>query len=271
MRIFVAGASGAIGLPLGERLRRGCSCAGCEGRSSRGRHRRADVSAQEAVRDGRRRTGRSETEDEGGRNLHRAAMACGVRRYIQQASGFFLERGSGLADESADLAVNASPRVALNPRAYAELESRVLNAGEMEGVTLRYGFFYGPGIWYHPKGASADQVRGLEVPVIGDGGGRLVMGPDRRRSPLQTSSQRRPACTPSSITTRPPSPSGCRHSPGSSAPRLRHGLPRCRRGLGRRGRGLLRHKAPRRLEPEGEEDIRLEPRRLEWLGFVGSR
>jgi nucleoside-diphosphate-sugar epimerase len=108
---------------------------------------------------------------EGGGNLHRVAMACGVRRYIQQASGFFLEPGSGLADESAGLAVNASPRVALSARTYAELEARVLNAGEMEGVALRYGFFYGPGTWHHPKGASADQARRQEVPVIGDGGG----------------------------------------------------------------------------------------------------
>ena len=47
---------------------------------------------------------------EGGGNLHRAAMACGVGRYIQQVSGFFLEPGSGLADEAAGLAINASPR-----------------------------------------------------------------------------------------------------------------------------------------------------------------
>ena len=46
---------------------------------------------------------------EGGRNLHSAAMACGVRRYIQQASGFFLEPGGDLADESAGLFVGAPP------------------------------------------------------------------------------------------------------------------------------------------------------------------
>src|SRR5262249_39787491 len=92
-------------------------------------------------------------------------------RYVQQASGFFLEPGSGLADESVGLAVGASPRVAANARAYAQLEARVLGAGNMEGVALRYGFFYGPGTWYHPNGASADQVRRQEISVIGDGGG----------------------------------------------------------------------------------------------------
>jgi nucleoside-diphosphate-sugar epimerase len=41
----------------------------------------------------------------------------------------------------------------------------------MEGVSLRYGFFYGPNTWYHPDGASADQVRQQQVPIIGEGQG----------------------------------------------------------------------------------------------------
>ncbi len=107
---------------------------------------------------------------EGGGNIYRAARLIGVRRYIQQASGFFLEPGNGLADESAGLAIDASPRVAEHARSYAELEARMLNSGDMEGVTLRYGFFYGPGTWYHPDGASADQARRGEIPIIGGGG-----------------------------------------------------------------------------------------------------
>jgi len=67
---------------------------------------------------------------EGGGNLHRAARACGARRYVQQSSGFFLTAGRGLADESEGLAVDAAgPRVAASARAYADLESRVLGAG----------------------------------------------------------------------------------------------------------------------------------------------
>ena len=76
---------------------------------------------------------------EGGGNLHRAALASGVRRYVQQASGFFLEPGVGLADEFAGLAVDGSPHVAASERAYAELEARVLNAGEMEGSSCGTG------------------------------------------------------------------------------------------------------------------------------------
>jgi nucleoside-diphosphate-sugar epimerase len=108
---------------------------------------------------------------EGGGNLHRAARACGVRRYVQQVSGFFLQPGRGLADESEGLAVDASPRVAASARAYAELESRVLSAEGIEGVALRYGFFYGPGTWYNPDGAAADQARKQELAIIGAGEG----------------------------------------------------------------------------------------------------
>ena len=203
MRIFVAGASGAIGQPLvAELVRRGHEVTGMTRPEAGARH-LADMGAavahvsafdaaavEQALRDARAEVvideltslpkdpsemaaaapGDRKLRIEGGGNLHRAATACGVRRYIQQASGFFLEPGSGLADESAGLAVNASPRVAANARAYAELEARVLNAGEMEGVALRYGFFYGPGTWYHPDGANADQVRRQAIAIIGDGG-----------------------------------------------------------------------------------------------------
>jgi 2-alkyl-3-oxoalkanoate reductase len=204
MRIFVAGASGAIGQPLlAELVRRGHEVTGMT-RSEAGARNLAEMGAavarvsafdaaavERALRDARAEVvideltslpkdpselaaaapGDRKLKIEGGGNLHRAAMACGVRRCIQQASGFFLEPGRGLADESAGLAVDASARVAANARAYAELEARVLNAGEMEGVALRYGFFYGPGTWYHSDGASAEQVRRQEIPVIGEGGG----------------------------------------------------------------------------------------------------
>jgi nucleoside-diphosphate-sugar epimerase len=38
-------------------------------------------------------------------------------------------------------------------------------------VALRYGFFYGPGTWFHTDGDMGDQVRQQRVPVIGDGQG----------------------------------------------------------------------------------------------------
>ena len=202
MNVFVAGASGAIGRPLiAELVRRGHTVTGMT-RSDAGARALADLGAAVArvsafdargLEEALRRSGAAVVIDEltalpkspsemaeaapgdrklrleGGGNLHRAARACGARRYVQQASGFFLRPGSGLADESEGLAVDASPRVAASARTYAELEARVLNAGDMEGVALRYGFFYGPGTWYHPEGAAADLVRRQEVPIIGQG------------------------------------------------------------------------------------------------------
>ena len=202
MNVFVAGASGAIGRPLiAELVRREHTVTGMT-RSDAGARALADLGAavarisafdgrglEEALRRSRAEVvideltalpkspsemaeaapGDRKLRLEGGGNLHRAARACGVRRYVQQASGFFLRPGSGLADESEGLAVDASPGVAASARTYAELEARVLNAGDIEGVALRYGFFYGPGTWYHPEGAAADLVRRQEVPIIGQG------------------------------------------------------------------------------------------------------
>ncbi len=77
----------------------------------------------------------------------------------------------GLADESESLAVDASPGIAASARMYAVLETRVLGPGDIEGVALRYGFFYGPNTWYHPDGAAAEDVRRQQSPVLGNGQG----------------------------------------------------------------------------------------------------
>jgi nucleoside-diphosphate-sugar epimerase len=109
---------------------------------------------------------------EGGANLLRAARASGVRRYLQQSSGFFLKAAAGmLADESSPLDLNASPGVAASARTYAELEARLFGSDAMEGVALRYGFFCGPKTWYYPGGAAADMVMRQQNPVVGKGEG----------------------------------------------------------------------------------------------------
>jgi nucleoside-diphosphate-sugar epimerase len=204
MNVFVAEASGAIGRPLvAELVRRGHAVTGMT-RSDAGATALAGLGAavarvgafdvpglEQALRESKAEVvvdeltalpkspadmaaaeeGDRRLRLEGGGNLLSAARRCGTRRYVQQASGFFLRPGPGLGDESEGLAVDARPRVAASARTYAELETRLLAAGDIEAVTLRYGFFYGPGTWYHPEGASADQVRRGEVPVVGDGGG----------------------------------------------------------------------------------------------------
>jgi nucleoside-diphosphate-sugar epimerase len=108
---------------------------------------------------------------EGGGNLLAAACRCGVRRYIQQGSGFFLKPGPEPGDEEEALATEASPRVAASARTYSELERRLLATPNIEGVVLRYGFYYGPGTWYHPEGAAGEMVRQGKIPIIDDGQG----------------------------------------------------------------------------------------------------
>jgi 2-alkyl-3-oxoalkanoate reductase len=108
---------------------------------------------------------------EGGRNLQNAAQAAGARRYIVQSTGFFYAPGPGLAVESDPLALQAPPNVAGSVRTYMQIEERVLGAKGLEGVVLRYGFFYGPGTWFHADGDIAEQVRLGQYPIAGAGQG----------------------------------------------------------------------------------------------------
>jgi 2-alkyl-3-oxoalkanoate reductase len=202
MKVFVAGASGAIGQPLiAELIRKGHAVTGMthsEAGAKRLRGYGVEVaianaldndtveaalraSSAEAVIDELTSIPKAPSElpayaagdrklrIDGGGNLHRAALACGVRRYIQQSSGFFLDAKGGLADESSPLAVNASPLIAGYAQMYAYLEQRVLESS-IEGIVLRYGFFYGPNTWYDPDGGgTADEVRKQQFPVIEGG------------------------------------------------------------------------------------------------------
>jgi 2-alkyl-3-oxoalkanoate reductase len=202
MKVFVAGASGAIGQPLiAELIRKGHTVTGMTHSEAGARRLRAygvevaianaldndavkaalRASSAEAVIDELTSIPKTSSElpayaaddrklrIEGGGNLHRAALACGVRRYIQQSSGFFLDAKGGLADESSPLAVNASPLISGYAQMYAYLERRALESS-IESVVLRYGFFYGPNTWYDPDGrGTADEVRKQQFPVIEGG------------------------------------------------------------------------------------------------------
>jgi nucleoside-diphosphate-sugar epimerase len=85
---------------------------------------------------------------EGGANVLKAAQAAGVRRYLVQSIAFWAAPGAGLADESTPLALDASPTVADGSRVIAEIEHRLLETPNLEGIVLRYGFFYGRDTWY---------------------------------------------------------------------------------------------------------------------------
>ncbi|MEH2279648.1 MAG: NAD(P)-dependent oxidoreductase [Nostoc sp.] len=108
---------------------------------------------------------------EGGANVLAAAQAAGVRRYLRQSIAFWAVPGTGLADEETPLAFDASPAVAADILTVTEIERRLLGNPNIEGIALRYGFFYGPGTWFAPDGDVAKQVRQQQFPIIGNGEG----------------------------------------------------------------------------------------------------
>jgi nucleoside-diphosphate-sugar epimerase len=107
----------------------------------------------------------------GGANVLAAARSAGVRRYLRQSIAFWAVPGPGLADEETPLAFDASPAVAADARLVTEIEHRLLGSPNIQGIALRYGFFYGPGTWFHPDGDVAQQVRERQFPIIGNGEG----------------------------------------------------------------------------------------------------
>ncbi len=205
MRVFVAGASGAIGEPLiAELLKGGHAVTGMTTSAARAKilegqgasaaivdafdgaaveaalkRSRAEVVIDELTSLPKEQSempkyaaGDRKLRIEGGGNLFRAAIATGVRRYMQQSSGFFLKAAEGrLADESSPMDVDASPGVAASARTYTELEARLFGSNTIEGVALRYGFFYGPKTWYYPSASAAEAVMRQENPVVGRGQG----------------------------------------------------------------------------------------------------
>jgi len=108
---------------------------------------------------------------EGGANVLAAAKAAGVRRFMKQSMAFWAIPGAGLADEETPLSLDASPAVAADARLVTETERRLFETSNIEGIALRYGFFYGPGTWFNPDGDVAQQVRQQQFPIVGNGDG----------------------------------------------------------------------------------------------------
>jgi nucleoside-diphosphate-sugar epimerase len=112
---------------------------------------------------------------EGTRNLLDAARAAGsVRRIIAQSyCGWpFAREGGAVKDEDAPL--DPAPPHAMRETlaAIRELEDLVTHAPDgIKGVVLRYGGFYGPGTSLSRGGETTMLVRKRKFPVVGAGGG----------------------------------------------------------------------------------------------------
>jgi nucleoside-diphosphate-sugar epimerase len=202
MRVFVAGATGAIGRPLVAQLREaGHEVVGMTRSEERAQALRAagaeaviaDALDADAVRDAVQGAhpdvvvneltdldrplnprkyaewleGTNRLRTEGTRNLIDAARAADAPRLISQSVAFAYTFDPGVKNEDAPLlGTDAGPMA----DAIQELERRTLDGG---GIVLRYGFFYGPGTAYDRGGQQIELIERRQMPIIGDGAGRF--------------------------------------------------------------------------------------------------
>lgn len=208
MRVFVAGATGAIGRPLvAALLARGDEVAGLTRRADGAEELRRmgarPVIADALDRDGLARSvvavapdvvvhqltalkrlksfrsfdrefvATNELRTRGTDNLLHAARASGARGFVAQSYGSWIYERTGTRAKTETDALDPDPprmqRKSLDAIRY--LEHAVTSATELRGVALRYGAFYGPGTSVAHDGAIAAQLRKGWVPIIGDGGG----------------------------------------------------------------------------------------------------
>ena len=101
---------------------------------------------------------------EGTANLVAAARAAGSRRLIAQSIAFAYAGGPEPHAETDPLAsLEGEDPSAITARGVRALEDAVLGASGIEGIVLRYGRLYGPGTWYAAasgKGAASRRCGG---------------------------------------------------------------------------------------------------------------
>lgn len=113
---------------------------------------------------------------EGTRNLVDAAVAAGARRIVAQSIAFVYRlTGEGLKTEDDELSLDAPPPRGEIASAVSELERTVTGDPRIEGVVLRYGYFYGPGTAYARDGWMAELARRRRLPIVGGGNGVLSL------------------------------------------------------------------------------------------------
>lgn len=106
---------------------------------------------------------------QGTRNLVTAAAEHGSPRVIAQSIAFaYRPEGGWVKSEDAPLHADAPQPMGTVIARLEAMEREVISSG---GVALRYGFFYGPGTWYHPTGAIGQMVAKRFYPIIGAGTG----------------------------------------------------------------------------------------------------
>ena len=206
MRVFVAGASGAIGRPLIPKLvAAGHEVTGMTRSEAKAEHMRragadaavVDVFDPEALRTAVEAAGTevvvheltslperldfrkeelyaatNRLRTEGTRNLLDAARAARVARFVCQSIAFaYRPEGARVKTEEEPLFGEAPGGFGNAMAALGEMESSVLRAEGLDGLVLRYGFFYGPGTYYADDGSTVADVRRRRMPIVGKGTG----------------------------------------------------------------------------------------------------
>jgi nucleoside-diphosphate-sugar epimerase len=111
---------------------------------------------------------------EGTDHLLSAGQAVGVRRFVAQgvcAYGAYARTGGPIKTEKDPLEATPPREMRETLAAIRHLETAVLGARWTEGIVLRYGVFYGPGTSLAPGQEQIELIRKRKFPLVGDGGG----------------------------------------------------------------------------------------------------
>ena len=114
----------------------------------------------------------SRLRTDGTDHLLSAGQAVGVRRFVAQSHILSYARVGGPVKSEED-PFDRSPAREMRETlaAIRHLEDAVLGARWTEGIVLRYGHFYGPGTSLAPGAEQTELVRKRKFPLVGDGGG----------------------------------------------------------------------------------------------------
>ena len=111
----------------------------------------------------------------GTRNLMQAAKAAGVRRAIAQSIAFVYAPGEGARTEGDPLELAAEGVRQLTVQGIVALEREVLQTPGIDGVALRYGYLYGPDTWHEvppkPPSVHVDAAACAALLAVGKGAG----------------------------------------------------------------------------------------------------
>ncbi len=110
-----------------------------------------------------------------------AGRAAGVRRVVAQSYGGwpYARTGGPIKTETDPLDPTPAREAVAALAAIRHVEEATTGYGE--GLALRYGGFYGPGTSLAPGGVHVAMVRDRKFPIVGAGDGHLVVLPHRRR------------------------------------------------------------------------------------------